>query len=175
MNYRIEKATLAMLSEITEIARSTFIHSHAHSSPEADFNSYMDSNFTVDLFKEDLQNKENIYHVLYLDDKMVGYSKINLNKGIKTVEKKNITKLGRIYLIEEVHGSGLGKIFFDFNIDLAKEKEQAGIWLFVWIHNHRAIGFYEKMGFVIVGRHDFVISETHSNPNHQMYLKFSNE
>jgi len=46
------------------------------------------------------------------------------------------------------------------------------MWLFVWTENHKAINFYKKAGFKIVGQHDFQISATHSNPNHQMLLTF---
>ena len=55
---------------------------------------------------------------------------------------------------------------------LSKKKQQKGIWLAVWVENKRAIKFYQKAGFKIVGKYDFQISKTHSNPNHIMYLKY---
>jgi ribosomal protein S18 acetylase RimI-like enzyme len=50
---------------------------------------------------------------------------------------------------------------------------EAGVWLYVWKENHRAVAFYQKMGFEIVGEGLFKISETHYNPNHVMYLDTS--
>ena len=170
---RIEKPNISKVKELTEVARETFIQSHGHSSPEADFKSYMDLHFTEENFKKEIENPDNIYHLLYRDDELVGYSKIIYNQSIEPVEQKDITKLERIYLLNKVHGSGLGKAFFEFNVNLAKEAKQAGIWLFVWVDNHRAIGFYNKMGFEIVGSYDFQISKDHSNPNHQLFLKFN--
>ena len=66
----------------------------------------------------------------------------------------------------------LNKELFKFNMEFAKQNNQKGIWLAVWIENKRAINFYLKMGFKKVGKFDFKISETHSNPNHILYLKF---
>ena len=70
------------------------------------------------------------------------------------------------------HQRKLGYQLFDFNVNLSKEHNQNGMWLFVWIENKRAVSFYEKTGFKIIGSHDFFLSKTHSNPNHQMLLDY---
>jgi ribosomal protein S18 acetylase RimI-like enzyme len=75
-------------------------------------------------------------------------------------------------LLKEYYDLSLGKALFNFNISLAKNNKQSGVWLAVWIENHRAISFYKKMGFKRVGNYDFKISENHSNPNHILYLEF---
>jgi ribosomal protein S18 acetylase RimI-like enzyme len=64
----------------------------------------------------------------------------------------------------------LGQQLLDFNINLIKENNQAGVWLFVWQENERAINFYIKNGFVVIGSFEYKISENHSNPNYQMLL-----
>ena len=38
-------------------------------------------------------------------------------------------------------------------------------------HNYFIL-LYEKVGFKIVGKANFTVSKTHSNPNYIMYLKF---
>jgi ribosomal protein S18 acetylase RimI-like enzyme len=54
---------------------------------------------------------------------------------------------------------------------IASANNQKGMWLFVWQKNERAIKFYKKNGFEIIGNFNYKISETHSNPNYQMFLK----
>jgi len=103
---------------------------------------------------------------------LAGYSKITLNTPNKNIISENVTYLSRLYLLEEFYGLDLGKELFSFNIKFSKKQQQNGIWLAVWVENYRAISFYKKMGFTIVGSHDYKISETHSNPNHIMYLPF---
>jgi ribosomal protein S18 acetylase RimI-like enzyme len=42
-------------------------------------------------------------------------------------------------------------------IDIALEKEKELLWLGVWEHNHRAIGFYKKWGFEKFSTHTFML------------------
>lgn len=160
------------LAELTVVARETFMQSHGHSAGKADVKAYLDANYTEAIFETEINQSNASYHLLFHENKMAGYSKIVFNQPIANVEVKNITKLERIYILEEFHGSGLGEKLFNFNVSLATRQNQAGIWLFAWVENKRAIRFYEKMSFKIVGKHDFRLSATHTNPNHQMYLAF---
>jgi ribosomal protein S18 acetylase RimI-like enzyme len=84
---------------------------------------------------------------------------------------EDIAKLERIYILKEFYDLKLGYNLFEFNRSLARENNQKGIWLFVWKGNERAIKFYKKNGFEVIGNFDYKISETHSNPNYQMFLK----
>ncbi|MEO9209693.1 MAG: hypothetical protein ABI208_01270, partial [Ginsengibacter sp.] len=74
--------------------------------------------------------------------------------------------------LKEFYNLKMGLELMNFNIELSKSDNQVGMWLFVWIENVRALNFYMKNGFEIIGSHDFKISATHSNPNHQMFLKY---
>lgn len=46
------------------------------------------------------------------------------------------------------------------------------MWLYVWKGNDRAIQFYKKAGFKIVGDGFFRLTDTHANPNWQMFLRY---
>ncbi|MFT5822132.1 MAG: ribosomal protein S18 acetylase RimI-like enzyme [Crocinitomix sp.] len=169
---RIEIPQLKDLPELTTLAIETFIQSHGHSASTKDVDNYLQANYTEDIFKTELSDPNNFYRVLFTENKMVGYLKIIYNQPISAVESASITKLERIYVLEKFHGQGLGQELFNCAIDLSKTNGQAGVWLYTWIENKRAIRFYEKMSFKIVGSHDFQLSPTHTNPNHQMYLAF---
>ncbi len=168
---KIREATILDAIPLAELARTTFKQSHGHSASESEINNYMSLNFLEAVFNEELSDPNNRYYLIYDDQKLVGYSKLILNTSTNSVAEQNIAKLERIYVLEEAHGLGLGKRLFDVNVKFARENNQSGIWLFTWIENHRAIRFYQKLGFQIVGKYDFRISDTHSNPNHQLYLK----
>lgn len=169
---KIQPSHISELTALTELAKTTFLQSHGHCASEEEVASYVNENFTEVNFEKELGDANNVYHSLYLHDELVGYSKINLNYPFKAVTDASCAKMERLYLLDKTHGTGLGKAFFDFNIELTKAHQQSGVWLFVWVENHRAIRFYEKQGFEIVGEHDFRISDRHYNPNHQMLLKF---
>lgn len=170
--YKIIKANLKDAELLSKIGKTAFLISHGHSAPKEDIKNYVDNNLSEINFLKELENTNNIYYLIFSDDKIAGYSKIVLNYKNENITAKNITLLSRIYLLEEFYGLSLGKELFNFNVKVSKENNQKGIWLAVWVENQRALNFYEKMGFIKVGKFDFKISETHYNPNHIMYLEF---
>lgn len=170
----ITKAKIKDIKELVQVAKDSFLPAHGHSAPKKDIENYILEHFSEDHFMKELSNLNNHYYIIYHNKKLAGYSNITLNTPNKNIASKNVTYLSRLYLLKEFYGIQLGKELFDFNIKFSAQQNQIGIWLAVWVENHRAISFYKKMGFTIVGSFDYKISETHSNPNHIMYLKYNN-
>jgi ribosomal protein S18 acetylase RimI-like enzyme len=169
---RITKATTQNAKQLAPIAKEAFLTAHGHSAPKEDIANYVAANFSEANFAEELSNPENQYYIIHYQSKIAGYSKITFNTGNENIVSENVTYMSRLYLLKEFYGLNLGKELFDFNINLSKRHQQKGMWLAVWIENHRAINFYTKRGFNIVGKYDFRISNTHSNPNHIMHLEY---
>lgn len=168
----IVKAMVGDFQLLTDIGRISYIESHGSSAKTEDIDRYVDEKYNDDIMKGELSDIENIYHIIYYDKQPVGYSKIRFDDLHPSIRPKNITKLERLYLIKEFYGLKLGNELFNFNVQLSKKNSQAGMWLYVWKENHRAINFYEKAGFEIIGSYDFRITATHSNPNHLMFLQY---
>jgi diamine N-acetyltransferase len=168
----ITKATEKDAPLLSQIATTTFIESHGHSAKPEDINAYITKTYSIVALMQELNEPKNIYHIIYQNEKPAGYAKIIFNLPHAGSPLQNITKLERLYVLQEFYNSKLGAALFQFNLELAKTNQQAGIWLYVWKENPRAINFYTKAGFTIIGSHDFKISATHTNPNHQMLLKF---
>jgi diamine N-acetyltransferase len=170
--HEIIKATEKDVALLSSLATNTFIESHGHSAPAADINNYIAEKYNEAILKEELSDPQNIYHIIYYDEKPAGYSKIVYNQPYENSVQQNITKLERIYILQEFYNVQLGKALLQFNVALAKQNQQAGMWLYVWKENTRAFNFYAKVGFIIIGSHNFKISATHSNPNYRLLLMF---
>lgn len=168
----IVKATIQDIELLTQIGKTSFLEAHGKSASEENINEYVNQKFNKQVFETELKDSNNIFYIIYFNKKAVGYSKIIFNTQHPNIPFKNITKLERLYLLEEFHSLKLGLELFNYNLQESVKHKQVGMWLFVWTENHKAINFYKKAGFEIVGQHDFQISATHSNPNHQMLLTF---
>ena len=166
----IKKATINDVNLLASLSVEAFLPAHGHSSPEKDIKTYLEANFSVHNFKKEIANPAFKYYFIYHHNKIAGFSKIIFNTPSIHITENTITKMERLYLLEEFYGLNLGTQLMNFNSELAKRNNQRGIWLEVWIENFRAIKFYKKMGFMIVGKANFRVSETHSNPNYIMYL-----
>jgi ribosomal protein S18 acetylase RimI-like enzyme len=168
----ITKAKIDDYKTIADLGLQTFLESHGNSASVSDLEVYTKLKYSYDIVKNELEDPNNIFHLLHYQDRVVGYSKIIFNSTYHHITSQEITKLERLYILKDYHDLKLGAKLFDFNVKLSKENNQKGMWLFVWEKNQRAINFYIKNKFEVVGIYDFQISENHSNPNYQMLLKY---
>ena len=168
----IRAATVADAQILTDLASRTFVESHGHSAPKADIDDYISNAYSPQTFEEELRAPGNLYHLIFYGSNVAGYSKIVPDAEHNSITVLHITKLERLYILKDFYGTNCGSALFEFNLQLSKKYAQQGMWLYVWKENARAIKFYLKKGFEITGNYDFKISETHSNPNHLMFLRF---
>jgi ribosomal protein S18 acetylase RimI-like enzyme len=168
----IKRATAKDCNAIVHIGRQAVELSHRHSCSIKDMNEYLDRHYNDEVIKEELRKENNIYHLLNYQDQTVGFSKIVLNAEHANIPEKNVTKLDRIYILEDFYNLKLGYHLLSFNIGISKENNQTGIWLFTWTGNEKAVNFYFRTGFEIIGSHKFKVTDTHYNSHHQMFLRF---
>ena len=166
-----ERADESHAHVLSDIAGLTFIESHGRSAAPKDINYFIAQKYNPGTFAAELINPKNNYYLIYYQDRLAGFSNIIYNFPYAESKTEDIAKLERIYVLKEFYDLKLGHQLLEFNRNLARENNQKGIWLFVWKDNERAFKFYKKNGFEIIGHFDYQISETHSNPNYQMFLK----
>src|SRR5258705_10931974 len=93
---------------LAELARVTLIESHGHSASPEDMAVYISEKYTNEALREELIDPQNIYHIIYHNDEVAGFSKIILNCPYEGSPAQHITKMERLYLLQKFYGSGLG-------------------------------------------------------------------
>ena len=166
----ITKATEKDYSIIKSIGKVSVWEAHKDSCSAEQMNEYLDNHYNDEAIQKELSDPNNIYHIINYNGNAAGFSKIVLNAEHPNIPQKNVTKLDRIYLLKEFYGLKLGLELLQFNIELSKANGQSGLWLFTWVGNKRAVDFYTKTGFRVIGSHQFKVTETHSNENYHMLL-----
>jgi ribosomal protein S18 acetylase RimI-like enzyme len=66
-------------------------------------------------------------------------------------------EIRRIYLLSRFHGGGLGRAMMEQGADAARAAGHRRLLLGVYRHNNRAIAFYRKAGFAVIGRREFSV------------------
>lgn len=168
----IVRATISDATLLVHIGKTSFLESHGMSASKKDIDAYVNLKFNEATFLEEINDADNYFYIIHSDSTPIGYSKIIFNVSHPNIPFKNVTKMERLYVLKEFHHLKLGLELLKFNVQESKKHYQAGMWLYVWTENQRALNFYNKVGFQIIGSHDFKISETHYNPNHQMLLTY---
>ncbi len=157
---------------LVQIGTNSFKESHGASAPKEDIDDYVHSKFNLVTFKAELTDTNNHFYIIYHDSIPIGYSKIIMNFAHPSIELDHVAKMERLYLLKEFHHLKLGLELFNFNVSLSKTHGQSGLHLFVYTENEKALAFYKKAGFKIIGHFDFKISDRHTNPNHHMLLVY---
>ena len=169
----IIKANIKDYKSIVKIGKVSVSEAHKGSCPPEDLSEYIQCNYNDSAIKKELSDVNNIYHLLYFNENAVGFLKIILNAKHPNITLENVVKLDRIYLLKEFQNLKLGFELLNHTIAFSKNNQQSAIWLFTWIGNTKAINFYEKIGFEIIGSHEFYVTKTSCNLNHQMFLSLT--
>ncbi len=71
--------------------------------------------------------------------------------------------LSRFYVGSDWHGTGLAAKMMHACLEIADDLGFKAMYLSVWQENHRAIAFYKKWGFSVVGETTFVMGDDIQN------------
>ncbi|MDB5253437.1 MAG: hypothetical protein JWP27_2606 [Flaviaesturariibacter sp.] len=168
----IRKLGVADAPLLAAIGSKSLVESHGHSAAPSVMQAYCDEKFTEAALVEELSDPQHIFHGIFHNGIPAGYSKIIYHQPLPHIEQKAITKMERLYLLKEYYNLKLGKQLFDFNLGLSKAQGEAGMWLYVWKENERALRFYAREGFRVIGDGWFRLTADHANPNWQMLLLY---
>lgn len=154
-NIKIRKVTTNDLKELQKIGRLTFYETFASDNTEENMNKYLDEAFSLTKLMTELSDNNAEFYFATLDNKVIGYLKLNFGQSQTELQDNKAVEIERIYVLKDYHGTGVGQLLLDKAIKIARQKNAEYVWLGVWEKNLRAINFYKKNGFVEFDKHIF--------------------
>lgn len=151
----IRKVNVQDIEKLKAIGKLTFAETFSSENSEEDMREYLEVGFSTDKLKTELTDRNAEFYFAELENKVIGYLKVNFGQSQTEIKDKNALEIERIYVLKEFHGKKIGQNLYNKAIELAKEKNMEYVWLGVWEQNPRAIRFYEKNGFVAFDKHIF--------------------
>jgi ribosomal protein S18 acetylase RimI-like enzyme len=91
--------------------------------------------------------------------RMIGFSQLRPGRAHPNVAAERPAELSRIYVLSEWHGRGIAGALMQDAFDAAAGDGCDRLWLGVWEHNPKAMAFYRKRGFEIVGTQSFMLGQ----------------
>ena len=170
---QISKIKKDEILQLQEIGRQTFYETFSESNTEENMKSYLEDGFSIDKITNELNDENAEFYFAKIDDKIIGYLKLNFGQSQTELKDDKALEIERIYVLKEFHGKKVGQILYDKAIEIAKKKNSDFIWLGVWEENPRAINFYKKNGFVEFDKHIFKLGEDEQT-DIMMKLKLTN-
>ncbi len=151
------KATTFDLAELQKLGKQTFLETFAPVNTEENIQYYLETSFTDEKLLKEINNPGSSFYFAKLNDKSIGYLKINLGNAQTELQDSEAMEIERIYVLEEFQGQKAGQFLFNEALAMAKNHGMKYIWLGVWDKNYKAIKFYEKNGFIPFDKHSFVL------------------
>jgi ribosomal protein S18 acetylase RimI-like enzyme len=165
----VRQAISADAAGLAALAEVTFpLACPPGSAPEA-IAEFIATHLSVERFTEYLADPRRLLTVAEDETGLCGYTMLITgdptdNDVAAAIGIRPTIELSKVYVLPGSHGRGVAAPLMLATLDAAHGTGAVGIWLGVNQRNARAVRFYEKNGFIIVGEKTFSLGpELHSD------------
>jgi ribosomal protein S18 acetylase RimI-like enzyme len=155
----IRQATIHDLAALQAISRKTFAETFSEGNTEADMATYLKDGFSEEKLSAEIQFQNALFYFAENGDELLGYLKVNFGDAQTEKQDPNALEIERIYVLQQFQGMTVGQKLYAHAYAIALARNAPYIWLGVWEKNQRAIGFYQKQGFVSFDQHIFHLGD----------------
>lgn len=137
---------------ISRTGRESFSRAFGHLYPLDVLERYLDDTYSEQKIVSSFSNSRNVFIVADVDDEVVGFLKLKLACHHQLIHGECQVQVQKIYVLPNFANSGLGSCLMR-----SADAEIGGIlsvaaWLMVYEENRRAVCFYERFGYRVIGR-----------------------
>ena len=160
MTLSISKATTADAAALAECAAVTFPLACPPGSLPEDIRQHIETKLSPEQFEVNITAPGHTILCLREGSRILGYSMVVLDQPadaevLAALSHSPVVELSKFYVHPDQHGRGSAATLMSATLELATEAGLPGIWLGVNQENARALRFYTKSGFRIVGTKRF--------------------
>lgn len=161
---RLFEATTQDLKTIQEIAYQTWPATYGKILSKEQLNYMLSQFYSEESLKNNVQNG---HHFLLAKEDNMALGFVSYEHNYK---QEPVTRIHKIYILPQTQGKGIGKLLIDAVEDLAKENHSVALSLNVNRFN-KALTFYQKIGFEIIGEEDIEIGRGYLMEDYKMEKK----
>lgn len=156
---QIRKLNLSDIENLQTMSIQTFRETFEELNSEEDMQQYIVENLNAEKLKCEIANPDSEFFFAENESEILGYLKLNFKESQTEKLDEHYFEIERIYVLKAFLGQKIGQFLLNKAIEIGREKKLEYVWLGVWEDNHRAIRFYEKNGFSVFGKHDFILGD----------------
>ena len=160
---KIRTATRDHAQLLAEFGAKTFRDTFGADNTEADMEEYLASAFGPAIQAGELGEVGSTFLIASVDDLTVGYARLRFGDAPLCVGGRDRVEIARFYADVPWIGRGVGAALMRASLASATDKGCDVVWLDVWERNFRAMAFYERWGFVVVGNQAFRLGDDIQN------------
>lgn len=147
------------VARLQRLSRETFFETFSPLNTAENMKRYLEREFSTEKLEAELRDPESAFYFALQGQQEAGYLKLNFGESQTDLKAADAVEIERIYVRSEFQGKRVGQRLLDFAIQVARERKAHYIWLGVWEENVKAIRFYQKNGFLVFGKHLFMLGK----------------
>lgn len=152
--FTLRSATGADAAALARFAAHVFQQTFGPENTAEDMEDYLRTTYSPELQREEIAEAGAEVLLAEVDGAIVGYSYFRAGPGPDCVSAERPFEISRFYVDHKQHGRGIAAALMERTLAAAAPLGDA-IWLSVWEHNGRALSFYSRYGFEVVGERGF--------------------
>jgi diamine N-acetyltransferase len=156
---RIRRAEEDDAPALAVLAEATFRAAFTESNTAANMEQHCAANYGPPLQLAEIQDPARETWVAELDSRLVAYVQLRFDAASPAISGERPVEIQRFYVDASHHGAGLAHQLMSHVLTRVDAAGSAALWLGVWERNARALTFYRKWGFEVVGKHTFRVGD----------------
>jgi len=151
----VRAAVTADAESLSRLASATFALGCPADTDPKHLHEFISTELTPERFREFLADSTVTILLAECAGELAGFTMLVRECGHPQIVAERPIELRKFYVDPAHHGRGVAQALMQDAVPLLNEYDVA--WLSVYSGNSRAIGFYQKWGFEVVGTHYFQV------------------
>ncbi len=148
---------------LAELGARTFFDTFAKDNTPEDMAAYLAASFSPQKQAAEIVDPLTTFLIAEIDGTAVGYARLHSGPAPVEVRGQRPLEIVRLYSDQAWIGRGVGTALMTACLDFAARQGCDTVWLDVWEDNARAIAFYRKWGFEVIGTQPFQLGSELQN------------
>ena len=156
---RIRRAVPQEALAVADLAARTFVDAFGPDNQPEDVRTHLARYCSPSTLQRELADPSWTTLVAESAAGLVGYAQLRDAAPPVPVGAEPACQLYRFYLERDRRGTGLARRLMAAALDDARARGARALWLTTWDRNGRALAFYQRSGFEVVGTTTFTVGE----------------
>jgi ribosomal protein S18 acetylase RimI-like enzyme len=159
----VRQAGPADAAALAHVAAETFALACPPGTAPASIDEFIVAHLSQERFESYLADPARDIRLAF-DDEPAGYTMLVFGEprdpGVAAaITHRPTVELSKVYVLGHHHGAGVAAALMSATLAAARARGATGVWLGVSQQNARALRFYEKCGFGVVGTKTFLVGQ----------------
>jgi ribosomal protein S18 acetylase RimI-like enzyme len=160
-DFSIRLCTVDDAATLSSLSARLFTETYGPTHPEPELSRYLARSFAVEGIRASIA--EDGVAMLIAEDTLgpaIAYAYLRTSADPPSgVRGQSVYEIVRFYVDGAFQGRGVGAALMQACLDETRDRGADVVWLQVWKEAPWAVGFYERMGFTVVGSAKFYFGE----------------